>query len=81
MNQIARIINGPHLLFTGRNGSKTHGVTVQSTLSPDESRGRGLRYTWDINHYTIARADLSALGLTKTEAVTLRDELRRMRQE
>ena len=47
MNQIARIINGPHLLFTGRNGSKTYGVTVQSTLSPDERWYRiGHRVAW-----------------------------------
>ncbi|KKM43789.1 hypothetical protein LCGC14_1562520 [marine sediment metagenome] len=79
MNQIANIIAGPHLLFTGVNGSKTYGVTVQSTLSPDESRARGLRQTWNINHYTIARADLSTLGLIDSEASALRTKFKSLK--
>ena len=76
---IANIIAGPHLLFTGRNGHKTYGVTVQSALSADESRARGLRQTWDINHYTIARADLSTLGLTDSEAAALRAKFKSLK--
>ncbi len=74
-NQVARIITGPHLLFTGQSGHKVYGITVQSMLTAEETKARGLRHTWDINDHTISRVDLSSLELSKAEANTLRNEI------
>ena len=78
---ITNIIAGPHLLFTGANGSKTYGVTVQSTLSVEDCEARGLRHTWDINDHVIGNADLSALGLSESEAIILKNEMNRLKEK
>ena len=74
-NQIARIIDGPHLLFTGGDGHKTYGVTVRSMRSAEDCKARGLKQTWDVNDHVIGKADLSALGLSEDEAITLKNEI------
>lgn len=58
-----RMIAGPHVLYTGCNGSVTAGVTVES-LSPPKP---GFRHTWDVNTYALLSTDCSELSLTTAE--------------
>jgi len=49
--QIAKIIGLPHLLYTGSNGHKTFGITVEN-LFPE----KGYASKWDINDNTLIEA-------------------------
>lgn len=80
--QIARIINGPHLLFIGANGNKTFGITVEA-INPEENRKKGYSTKWDINENTIFKANnvKEALGLTETEEKELKETLQNMMEK
>lgn len=44
------IIKGPHLLFTGTNGQKTAGITLESEIV-DPARSK----SWDLNAFTLRK--------------------------
>ena len=68
--QIAKVISPPHLLFTGANGRKTFGVTVENT-DPKP----GYLKTWDINDSTLLNTPkietMRKLGLSESEYETI----------
>ena len=43
------IVKGIHVLFTGANGTKTIGITLQSDMSKEECSRRGYQHQWDVN--------------------------------
>jgi hypothetical protein len=64
---IAKIIAPPHLLFTGANGHKTYGVTVEAIKHDPTS---GYSPTWNINDITFLKCPedtKSKLGLSDEE--------------
>lgn len=80
IEQIANVIEGPHLLFTGANGHKTYGIVVKNIDS--ESVLRGSSNIWYINDSTILKADKELLkgklGLTEEEYVKLIEEIQEL---
>lgn len=71
---IARIIQGPHLLFTGANGRKTYGIKVKA-LDP-EAVHRGFSDEWLVNDYDIQNPKWKdKLGLSDEEYKKLIDEI------
>lgn len=72
-----RIIKGPHLLFSGLNGSKTYGITVRCDGPTSDVEARGYKREWDINDNTILNGNVRALlDLTDEEHDTLVREIR-----
>jgi hypothetical protein len=62
-----KIVNGPHLLFTGGNGAKMFGVTVEGTPP-----GTGYKSRWDININTmrkLATAEIFGIQQSEMDAV------------
>jgi hypothetical protein len=64
--QIAKVIEPVHLLFTGANGTKTYGITVENI-----NWKLGYSKTWMINDNTLLEASknevMSKLGLSEPE--------------
>lgn len=55
--QTIKIIASPHLLFTGANGHRTYGITVQATeITEEECRRTGYCFDWNINDHTFKSA-------------------------
>lgn len=48
-----KIIQGPHRLYTGGNGHKTYGITIQNDRSREECAKTGHSFQWDVNEYSI----------------------------
>jgi hypothetical protein len=72
-SHIAKIIKGPHLLFTGGNGRKTFGITVEA-LTHDPKSGRSR--VWNVNDHTLHNPNCKdAFGLTDLEYAKLVDEI------
>jgi hypothetical protein len=71
----ATITRGPHLLYTGADGSKTYGVTVANNDATDIARGRCA--SWNVNDCTILANDgyREFLGLSDESFLALRAEL------
>ena len=43
---IAKIIEGPHLLFVGGNGHKTYGITIETCKGKESLVRRGKKDKW-----------------------------------
>ena len=79
--QTARVVEGPHLLFTGSNGKKTYGITVESIIyTEEESRRSGYCHRWNINDHSFQRciSILDGLGLSEVEYEGILEEFRRL---
>lgn len=76
--QIAKIIEAPHLLYTGDNGHKTYGITVEGT----EEKKTGYSHKWNINDSTLLNSDhrmvMMKLGLTDAEYVALIENIKQL---
>ena len=73
--QIAKITDGPHLLFTGGNGRKCFGITVKAL---EDGSKHGLSNLWNINSYSIHNKEPyfnEYLGITDEEYSKLISEL------
>ncbi len=67
MDQQAKIIEKPHLLFTGANGSRIAGIKVEAI----GNQVRGYQHQWAINSYSLSHGGSAYmagyLGITETE--------------
>ena len=73
--QIAKVVEGPHLLYVGGNGHKTFGITVETigVVEPGYSK------RWPINDYSIKDPRYKdALGLTDEEYRQILAEMERL---
>lgn len=73
--QIAKVVEGPHLLYVGANGHKTFGITVETVgvVQPGYSK------TWTINDCSIkAPAYKAKLGLSDEEYRVILAEIDRL---
>jgi|ETNvirnome_6_100_1030635.scaffolds.fasta_scaffold152051_1 hypothetical protein len=61
------VINGPHVLFVGKNGKRTAGITVRSDSSLEECKASAHQYEWDVNTYSLSRAEPNRYNLTTSE--------------
>lgn len=78
-HQNARIIKGPHLLFTGANGHKTYGILVQNLDPPEKIERDGKCHTYTINDFSILNPCYEQwLGLTGDEYNQVVEELKRL---
>jgi hypothetical protein len=73
--QIAKVIEPVHLLFTGANGTKTYGITVENI-----NWKQGYSKTWMINDNTLLEASknevMSKLGLSESEYESIINDLK-----
>jgi hypothetical protein len=73
--QIAKVIEPVHLLFTGANGTKTYGITVENI-----NWKQGYSKTWMINDNTLLEASknevMGKLGLTESEYKSIMDDIK-----
>ncbi len=73
--QIAKVIEPVHLLFTGANGTKTYGITVEN-VNWKQSYSK----TWMINDNTLLEASknevMGKLGLSESEYDSLINDLK-----
>jgi hypothetical protein len=73
--QIAKVIEPVHLLFTGANGTKRYGITVENI-----NWKQGYSKTWMINDNTLLEASksevMSKLGLSESEYESIINDLK-----
>jgi hypothetical protein len=73
--QIAKVIEPVHLLFTGANGTKTYGITVENI-----NWKQGYSKTWMINDNTLLEASknevMGKLGLSESEYESIINDLK-----
>lgn len=82
MAQSLKMIRGPHLLYTGGNGFKTFGITVENLMWTE---GCGYQKTYDLNDYTVSRLDpktnASRLGMSQEDLQKVIDEVAQLREK
>lgn len=78
--RIAKLIELPHLLYTGANGRKTFGITVES-INPSPVRAK----VWNINDRTFMQADdkfiMSKIGLSEKEYQSIMDNFKSLLEQ
>jgi len=83
MSQVAKIIEGWHLLFRGSHGVPTIGIKVK-LLKYDPVADRAYREVWEMNEYTFTvnpRRTKEFLGLTDSDYKKLREEMEAKERE
>lgn len=77
-----KIISGPHLLFTGSNGKKCHGIELESLATPEQCRRSGVMHRWKLNVNSLRGEDFPEYaGITEEERQQIVQELERMDAE
>jgi hypothetical protein len=76
-DQIAKITTGPHMLYTGSDGKRTYGITVEAIKSSP-----GYKNVWNINAHALMDLKYGpALGLTTEQLTVLQETLITMERE
>lgn len=77
--QYATVVIGPHLLYTGADGTPCFGIKVRSVKTRNECIREGYQYEWYINHHSISQTPIDRLmddlGLTRAEVLDLKYKL------
>jgi len=84
--QTLKLIQHPHLLYTGANGRKTFGISVERLdMTKEDERKSGYQFDFNINDYSFFKYQkdelMEKLGITEVEYNQLVSEFQQLEQE